>query len=135
MVLIDIDHMFEYLLDTRDITFRGFFTFYDILLNNLDKGYLGLSLFHTVEVYVVLALLGSWWPAFHVVLAGFLFHHLFDVWFLWRLGVPTAKAFSILDYYTRRRGRITRIRQVLASEGVKLENVRNIEIWGPKWGK
>lgn len=38
VVLIDIDHVLEYLRDTGDWTLRGFFVYHEVLLRNLSTG-------------------------------------------------------------------------------------------------
>ena len=133
VVLIDLDHVIEYLLDTRDWTLRGFFVFYQVLLQNLDKGYLGLSLFHTVEFYALGILLAQWFPVLYYVVLGCVFHHLFDLVFLFRLGRSFAKSLSLVHYLMNRKSRIVSIRQVLAHEGANIEGIRDVERWQALW--
>lgn len=133
VVLIDLDHLLEYICDTRDFSLRGFFVFYEILLKNLDKSYLGLSLFHTVEVYILGLALATVWPVFYYIVAGCLFHSIFDIIFLYRLGIPFAKAPSITDYLLRRKNHIVSIRGILRHEQVNTEGIRDIEHWKVLW--
>lgn len=134
VVLIDIDHAIEYLADTRDFTFKGFFVFYEILLKNLDKNYLGLSIFHTVEFYALGIWLGLSYPVFYYITAGCVFHHLFDIIFLSRFGRPFAKAASITDYLIRRKGHIVSIKDMLRLDNINLEGIRDVDVWKKRWG-
>ena len=134
VVLIDLDHVLAYLWDTGDWTFRGFFVYHDVILHNLHTGYLGLSLFHTVEFYLLCLLLASWQPLFYPVLAGCLFHHLFDMVNLVRLGHPFCKSLTITDYLLRRKDHPVSIRDILAHPAVRLEGIRGIREWAERWG-
>ena len=134
VVLIDLDHIIEYLADTRDWTLRGFFVFYEVLLKNLDKGYLGLSLFHTVEFYAMGFLLAQWFPIFYYIVLGCVFHHLFDMIFLYRLGIPFAKSPSIVHYLVNRKRHVVSVREILRHEQVNVEGIRDIELWKLRWG-
>jgi hypothetical protein len=134
VVLIDLDHIIEYIADTGDWTLRGFFVFYEVLLKNLDKGYFGLSLFHTVESYAAGILLAQWFPIFYYIVLGCVFHHLFDLVFLYRHGIPFAKSLSVIHYFLNRKRSIVSIRQVLRQDGVNIEGIRTIGIWKARWG-
>lgn len=134
VVLIDLDHVIEYLVDTRDWTLRGFFVFYEVLFKNLDKGYLGLSLFHTIEFYLAGILLAQWFPVFYYIVLGCVFHHLFDLAFLYHHGIPFAKALSVIHYLMNRKRSVVSIRQVLKHEGVNTEGISDIGIWKARWG-
>ena len=105
IILMDTDHILEYVKDTKNIKPKGFFVYHDILLKNLDKGYLGFNLFHTIECYLLLLWLGQLYPAFYYILGGFLFHHLFDQVSLTKQKHPFARAFSIPEYLIRNLGR------------------------------
>lgn len=134
VVLIDLDHLFDYLRDTGDWTFRGFFVYNRLLLQNLHTGYLGLSVFHTVEFYLLCLLLAPWQPVLYPVLAGCLFHHSFDLINQLRLGYPFCKALSVTDYLLRRKRHIVSIRGVLGHPAADLRGIDDIGAWAKRWG-
>lgn len=104
IVAIDTDHYIPYVMETGRYDVRGMFRYYDVLAKNMD-GYLGLSLFHTIECYVVLFLLGKYVSAeFNYALIGFLFHHALDqIYFSLVLRRPFGRVFSIAEYYARKK--------------------------------
>jgi len=42
VVLIDLDHVIENAIDTKNINPKSIFVYYDILLKNIDKDYFGI---------------------------------------------------------------------------------------------
>lgn len=102
VVLIDIDHFIEYYTYIRRLDIRGMFRYHRWQLNNLE-GRLGLNIFHTMECYLIVFLLGKFFPVANFILMGFLFHHLFDEIQLIHLGKPFARAFSIAEYLIRKK--------------------------------
>ncbi|MFC1693298.1 hypothetical protein ACFL1R_07330 [Candidatus Latescibacterota bacterium] len=102
VIVIDLDHFIEYYNDTGRISVRGLLTYHDILVNNLEN-YLGLNVFHTLECYLVLFLASLYFPPLKLILAGFLFHHLFDEIELISRKRPFVRAFSILEYFIRKK--------------------------------
>jgi hypothetical protein len=134
VILIDLDHFIEYVVDTRDFSLKGISTFYDILLKNKDKNYLGLSLFHTVEFYLLIFLSAKWVTIFYYVLAGLIFHHLFDLIFLARHKIPYAKAFSVIEYFIRRNRHLVSVKEILRLENANTEGIPDLEKWKLKWG-
>lgn len=118
VVGIDLDHFLEYYIDRRRLDIRGMIEYHDILLNNLD-GYLGLNLFHTIECYLLLFVLGLFFPMANFILLGFLFHHLFDEIQLIKMKKPFVRAFSIIEYFIRKPHYFTTL-------GAKLENRKMI---------
>jgi hypothetical protein len=59
VILIDLDHVIEYVWDTGDWSLRGFFVYHEVLFRNLQADFLSLNIFHTVEFYLLGAWLGS----------------------------------------------------------------------------
>lgn len=115
VILIDLDHVVGYYRDTRRLDLKGFFEYHEILSNNLDN-YLGLSLFHTIECYVILFLAGLILPDLHLILYGFIFHHFFDQLKLTYMKKPFARAFLIIEYFIRRKHYHTSLRELLAKK-------------------
>jgi len=134
VILIDLDHLIEYLWDTRDWSLRGFFVYYRVLVRNLHTGFLGLGIFHTIEFYLLMLLLAPWQPLLYPVLAGCLFHHAFDMVNLVRLGHPFCKALTITDYLLRRKGHAVSIRDVLSHPAVTVDGIEGIRTWAVRWG-
>jgi hypothetical protein len=135
-VLIDIDHVFEYVVDTRSLNILGFFTYSSVVRQNMDKNYLGLNIFHTFEFYFFVLMLATIFPLFYYILSGLLFHHLADQVFLIRIRKPFVRAFFIIEYFIRRRNSeyATSIRDILKNEQINLAGIDNLEKWLVEWG-
>lgn len=107
VVLIDVDHAFEYVYSTGRLDLPGIFRLRDLASRHMHE-IIALNLFHTVECYIMLFVLGSYTaPIFFYILAGFIIHHCFDQVYLARLGHPFVRAFSIFEYMIRSRRLIT----------------------------
>ncbi len=102
VVLIDVDHFIEYYAYIRRLDVKGMLRYHEWQLNNLE-GRLGLNLFHTVECYLIIFLFGIFFPTANFILMGFLFHHLFDEILLIKKKNPFARAFSIAEYFIRKK--------------------------------
>ena len=74
VLLIDIDHIFEYVADTKSFHPKGLFVYNDLRDKNLDKNFKVLHLFHTIVCYLLLFWLAHVYPVFYYVIGGFLFH-------------------------------------------------------------
>jgi len=136
VVLIDLDHIIEYVVDTRSLNILGFFTYSGIVRQNMDKNFLGLNIFHTFEFYFFVLMLANIFPLFYYVLCGLLFHHMADQVFLIRIRKPFVRAFFVIEYFIRRRNReyATSIRDILKNERINLAGIDNLEKWSIKWG-
>lgn len=122
VVAIDIDHYIQYVWDTGKWSLGGMFRYFDMLRENL-KGrflvqYLDLCLFHTIECYLTLFALGIYvHEDFIYILMGFIFHHLFDqLYFSYVMKWPFVRAFSIVEYLMRKKGRYTSLDQVIQAK-------------------
>ena len=96
-VLIDIDHYLDYVFICRRFSVRGMFRFHDFIAKNIKLVY-GLSIFHTVEVFLILFVFGFWNYRFWIVLCGFLVHFIFDCYNLYKRNYIFSRAFSIFEY-------------------------------------
>ena len=134
IVFIDLDHVIEYVADTKNFSPKGFFVFHKILAKNFDKDYLGLSLFHTLECYLLIFLLAHWFPVCYYILFGFLFHHAVDQIFLIRMKQPFRRAFSIIEYYFRRKNHVTSLNEFLQQGNIDVEGIPDLPRWLVKWG-
>ncbi len=135
-VLIDVDHVIEYVADTGSLNILGFFPYSRVVRQNMDKNYLGLNIFHTFEFYLFVFILANFFPLFYYVLFGLLFHHMADQVFLFRIRKPFVRAFFVIEYFIRRRkGKYeTSIRGILKNKNTNLEGIDDLEKWLLKWG-
>lgn len=103
-VLIDVDHYLLYVQRTKRRDIRGMFRYFEEL-QPIQKTipYVGLCLFHTVDFFLLVAILALFHPALLPLLAGLLFHFVADLIDLHRKGVPFIRAFFLLEHFIRRR--------------------------------
>ena len=136
ILLIDTDHIIEYVADTKNFHPKGFFVYNDLWHKNLDKNFKKFHLLHTIECYLFLFGLAQIYPVFNYVLGGFLFHYLFDLITLFRVKQPFLRAYSIFGYLmlTRKKGYIISMRELIMHDDVNLENIPNLEYWLRQWG-
>ena len=102
MILIDIDHYFDYVFVCRRFDIKGMFKLHDFIYKSKESVY-GFSLFHTVEVFLLVFLLGFWSYYFWIILSGFLVHFAFDLYALYMNNAIFGRAFSIIEYIVRRK--------------------------------
>lgn len=102
LVFIDIDHYFDYIFVCRRFDIRGMFKFHDFVCASRESVY-GISIFHTIEVFLVLFFLGFWNYYFWIILFGFLVHFVFDLYALYINNALFSRAFSIVEYIFRRK--------------------------------
>jgi hypothetical protein len=139
VILIDIDHIIQYVDDTKNLNPKGFFAYFNVLGNyvknrNIEKDYLCINLFHTIECYLLLLLLAGSFPVLYYVLFGFLFHHLFDQICMIKNKIPYCRAFSILEYFIRKKNKITSMRKIFEREQVNILEFSDLNKWAAKWG-
>ena len=103
IVLIDVDHVIEYVRQTGSPKIWGVFPCCQIIENNLHRGFYVLNLFHTVEFLLLIGLLGLLHPVFFYVLAGALWHCALDLFMLARRKFTFIRALSIIEYCIRAR--------------------------------
>lgn len=102
MILIDIDHYFDYVFVCRRFDIKGMFKFHDFICKSKEPVY-GFSLFHTAEVFLLFFILGFWSYYFWIILFGFLVHFIFDLYALYMNKAIFNRAFSIIEYIFRRK--------------------------------
>ena len=102
VILIDVDHYFDFAIVTGRYGIRDMFKVHDWIWRNRPDIF-GLSAFHTVEVFVLLGGLGYVNHYFWIVLGGFLFHMAADMILLYRLGRMHDRAFSLIEYAVSKR--------------------------------
>ena len=112
-VLIDADHYWDYLWRSKFQDWSGWrmFRYYNIMLKRLrDKNYLAFSLLHMAEVFIAVLLLAHSWnyTFFITVFYGMIFHLFLDVCWLLRRKIFFVRAYSIIEYWIRKRAMIRR---------------------------
>ena len=136
VILIDIDHVFDYIRQTRSLKVFGVFPYCKILLNAMKKnGFLVLNIFHTVEFFLLIALLGFLSPVFFYMLAGMLCHMALDIYHLSRSGIVFFRAFSVIEFFIRARNStyITSFAKLLQRDDVDLSGVKHFGFWLSHW--
>lgn len=135
VIFIDLDHVVEYVRDTKSLDLRGVFAFSKLIEINLNKKYLVLSAFHTVEFFGLVYLLSLLFPVLQYVLAGMLYHMVADFWHLIKLRQLFARAYSLVEYLYRSRNplNLTSIHQLLIRKDIATEGVRDFEFWKQHW--
>jgi hypothetical protein len=106
-ILIDFDHQIFYTCKTGRYDISGMFRFFkeEIDQNLYSIPYLGVFIFHTIEFFLLVALLSTYFPPLKYLLAGLIFHILLDIYDLIRLKVPFIRAYSLIEHFIRRRAK------------------------------
>lgn len=122
IVLIDLDHVIEYVRQTGSPKIWGVFPCCQIIGSNLHRGFYVLNLFHTLEFLLFIGLMGMLYPVFFYVLAGVIWHCALDLFMLARKGLPFIRALSITEYVIRSRNQahILRISDLLRIDGLTI---------------
>lgn len=112
-VLIDADHYWDYLWRSRFQDWSGWrmFRYYNLITKRLyDKNFLGFSLLHTAEVFIGVYVLARYWnhTIFMTIFWGMVFHLILDMIWLLKYKVFFARAYSIIEYWLRKRSMIRR---------------------------
>ncbi|MEK7444424.1 MAG: hypothetical protein AABZ70_06185 [candidate division NC10 bacterium] len=107
-VLIDVDHHLDYVYRNgfRDFGARGMFAYHDHLYARIRGGaFVGLSLFHTIECFLLVAAGAFWWHSglLFAALWGMVFHLSLDLVRLAGKRAPFSRALSVVEYWIRRR--------------------------------
>lgn len=138
IVLIDVDHVIEYVRQTGSPKIWGVFPCCNIIENNLHRGFYVLNLFHTIEFLLCLGLLGVFNPVFFYALAGALWHCALDLFMLAKDGLTFVRAFSIIEYCIRSRNpsNILHFRDLLRIDGVTIpQDSWNYPAWIQHWAQ
>lgn len=136
VIFIDVDHAVEYVRQAGSLDVRGVFAQCKLIEHNLDKNFLVLNAFHTVEFFALVLALGLISPVFYYVFAGMVYHMAFDAIHLIRLKQPFARAFSVVEYYIRSKNGscITAVKDLFAHPDLDTRGVENADYWFLKWG-
>ena len=101
MILIDVDHYFDFVIVCKRVGIRDMFKYHDWLGQGKHPLYI-LSLFHTVEILLLLFILGFWSYYFWLILSGFSIHLISDIYCLYKYYPFVKRAFSIVEYIIKR---------------------------------
>jgi hypothetical protein len=136
IVLIDIDHVIEYVRQTGSPKIWGVFPCCQIIMSNVHRGFYVLNLFHTIEFMLLLGVLGLLQPVLFYILAGLLWHCSLDLFMLARHRFTCIRAFSIVEYCIKSRNpaNIVRIRDLLRIDGLTIpQDSWNYPAWIQHW--
>jgi len=135
-VFIDVDHVFEYVRDTKSCDVRGLFTYCNLIEENLDKNFLVLSTFHTIEFFILMLCLSSLYPGLAYVVAGMALHMVTDLYHISvTLRRPFARAFSLVEYIYKCRtdNYLTSVKELVQQDHLNGNSTRNVQHWLRKW--
>ena len=135
-VFIDVDHVFEYVRDTKSCDVRGLFTYCNLIEENLDKNFLVLSTFHTIEFFILMLCLSSLYPWLAYVVAGMALHMVTDLYHISvTLRRPFARAFSLVEYIYKSRtdNYLTSVKELVQQDHLNGNSTRNVQHWLRKW--
>jgi hypothetical protein len=136
-VLIDVDHIIEYVRDTKSTALTGVFTYCYLIEKNTDKNFLVLNAFHTFEFLALTLILSIPFPDLKFIFAGFVFHLAVDVFHItFKLRTPFLRAYSIIEYLLRSQtGQyLTSVRELVRVENLNTDNLDNLNVWLGRWG-
>ncbi|MBI4404272.1 MAG: hypothetical protein HY537_08930 [Deltaproteobacteria bacterium] len=135
-ILIDVDHVLQYVWDTGSLNPQGFFPYFEMLKKRSHYDYFSICIFHTIEFYGLLAIIGYFIPVFWYVLAGCLLHHLSDSITLYRNGILFCRAFSFVEWAVRRKnGKYAQsLFQLIQNAGEKAPLSDDDRKWLTCWG-
>jgi len=135
-VFIDVDHVFEYVRDTKSCDVRGLFTYCNLIEENLDKNFLALSAFHTIEFFILMLWLSALYPGLAYVVAGMALHMVTDLYHISvTLRRPFARAFSLVEYIYKSRtdNYLTSVKELVQQDHLNGNSTRNVQLWLRKW--
>jgi hypothetical protein len=134
-IFIDLDHIIDYVHDTKSFSLMGVFPFSKLLEINLDKNVLVLSAFHTIEFFALIFTLGFFYPVFMYVCAGMVFHMAADLIHLGRQHKIFARAYSLVEYIIRKKTphTITSVYQLIPHKNLNTAGIPDIECWIEIW--
>jgi hypothetical protein len=135
-VFIDVDHVFEYVRDTKSCDLRGLFTYCNLIEENLDKKFLVLSAFHTIEFFILMLCLSALYPGLAYVVAGMALHMVTDLYHISvTLRRPFARAFSLVEYICKSRSDhyLTSVKELVQQDNLNVNSALNIQYWLRKW--
>ena len=134
VIFIDLDHVIEYVRDLKTFKPEGFFPYNKFIEKNLDKNFLILAMFHTIEFFLLMLVLAGIFPVFKYVFLGLVYHMCADILYLKKLHHPFARAYSLIEYVFRSQNKsnIVSVRDLIEVEGV-CTDIENCDYWISEW--
>ncbi|HJV33543.1 hypothetical protein [Geomonas sp.] len=103
-VLVDVDHYLLYIQRRRNLSVSGMFRYFrELQPIQTTIPYIGLCIFHTVDFFILIALLALIHPPLNYLLAGCLYHFAIDLIDLRRKQVIFIRPFFLVEHFVRRR--------------------------------
>lgn len=107
-VLIDVDHYIDFICRNRFTSFsiKKMLAYCDIIFDRKDRQeFLGLSIFHTIEIIVGVYLISVWVNSdvIKAIFWGMVFHMILDIIYLLKIKCLFARVFSLVEYVIRKR--------------------------------
>lgn len=135
VIFIDLDHVIEYVRDTKSWDVRGVFAFSKLIELNLNKNYLVLSAFHTIEFFGFILALCAVLPFMKYVLMGLLYHMAADIVHILRLRQPFCRAFLLAEYVYRSRNpdNLISIHELMEKEDLNTSGIHKVHDWMRTW--
>lgn len=100
--LIDVDHYLDYAYHKRDISLKNSYFWNKNL--PIDHKAL-LHIFHTIEFFILIAILSIFYKFFVLILLGFLFHSIFDLSEILRAKGRGREHFLLNYFFQRKSGK------------------------------
>jgi hypothetical protein len=134
VIFIDLDHVIEYVRDLKTFKLRGIFPYAKLIEKNLDKNFLVLAMFHTIEFLLLILVLAGIFPIFKYVFFGLVYHICADIRYLKKLRHPFARAYSLIEYVCRSQNKsnIVSVRDLVEVEGL-CTDIENYDYWISEW--
>ena len=134
VILIDTDHVIEYVRDLKTFKLWGIFPYAKFIEKNLDKNILLLAMFHTIEFLLLTLILAGIFPVFKYVFLGLAYHMCADILYLKKLRFPFARAYSLIEYVCRSQNKsnIVSVRDLVEVDGL-CTDIENYDYWISEW--
>jgi hypothetical protein len=105
---VDFDHYLEFIYHNgfTDFSIKKGVLYHDVLKGFWKRPeFLNLSIFHTVEFAAMLYILSLWTDAawLRALFLGLVFHVVIDILYLYREKILTLRAYSLIEYWIRKK--------------------------------
>jgi hypothetical protein len=103
-MLIDVDHYFLFVFREKRLGIREMFRYHDFLFSRKDEiPYSGICLFHSLEIFALIAFFACFLPVLLWLLGGMVYHLLLDLLHLYRHNYLSGRALSVIEHLIRAR--------------------------------
>lgn len=109
-VLIDFDHYVASVMKAGTWRLKDSFEYHRILIlkcqedrkKGIRKKFDDFHPLHTVEVHLLMGLLGLFWTGFYFIFIGMVFHSLFDIYHLMSQNALYSREFFFFNWWKRK---------------------------------